>query len=497
MNSRKKESIIIIGGGIAGLAAGCYGQKYGYKTQIFEQNNIPGGLCTSWKREGYMFDTGISFLAGSNGKFGSIWEDLGLIGNVDFYNKREYLRVEDSDNKKLIFHTNVDKLEKHLVEISPEDKKFIKKFCFDIRRLSKFPWSVMEKPMEIMNFFERFKLFLKIIPYLNLFIKYSKISIEEFALKFQNSFLKKVIPYSLYFNTPEPMLSLMMILSWMSINEAGTPIGGSLNLAKKIENNYIKLGGKINYNSKVEKIITKETNINISEAIGVCLSDGKEFFADLIISAIDGYATLFDLLKGKFVNEYLEEYYKKQPIFPSIIQISLGIDKDLSKRPNTIKYILDNPKIIASQEKDSLYVRHFCFDNSFAAEKKSVLIVQMETEYKFWQELRREKKKYDDEKKRVANIVIDILEEKYPDLRECIEVVDVSTPITFERYTGNWKGSIMGWLSTTEKNDIENQKILPSLQNFFMIGQWTLERGGLPSVAMSGRNIIQLLGKNT
>ncbi len=30
------ESIIIIGAGIAGLAAGCYGQMNGYRTQICE-----------------------------------------------------------------------------------------------------------------------------------------------------------------------------------------------------------------------------------------------------------------------------------------------------------------------------------------------------------------------------------------------------------------------------------------------------------------------------
>ena len=41
------KSIIIIGAGIAGLSAGCYGQMNGYRTQIFEMHNLPGGLCTS------------------------------------------------------------------------------------------------------------------------------------------------------------------------------------------------------------------------------------------------------------------------------------------------------------------------------------------------------------------------------------------------------------------------------------------------------------------
>lgn len=40
------SDIIIIGAGIAGLAAGCYAQMNGYHTQIFELHNQPGGLCT-------------------------------------------------------------------------------------------------------------------------------------------------------------------------------------------------------------------------------------------------------------------------------------------------------------------------------------------------------------------------------------------------------------------------------------------------------------------
>jgi phytoene dehydrogenase-like protein len=50
------KSVIIIGAGIAGLAAGCYARMNGYRTQIFELHDLPGGLCTAWERGGYVFD---------------------------------------------------------------------------------------------------------------------------------------------------------------------------------------------------------------------------------------------------------------------------------------------------------------------------------------------------------------------------------------------------------------------------------------------------------
>jgi phytoene dehydrogenase-like protein len=47
------SSVIIIGAGFAGLAAGIYAQMNGYRTQILEMYDLPGGLCTAWKRKGY------------------------------------------------------------------------------------------------------------------------------------------------------------------------------------------------------------------------------------------------------------------------------------------------------------------------------------------------------------------------------------------------------------------------------------------------------------
>ena len=41
-----QRSIIIIGAGIAGLAAGCYAQMNGYSSEIHEAHDKPGGLCT-------------------------------------------------------------------------------------------------------------------------------------------------------------------------------------------------------------------------------------------------------------------------------------------------------------------------------------------------------------------------------------------------------------------------------------------------------------------
>ena len=63
-----EKNVIIIGAGIAGLSAGVYAAKAGFKTTILESHIIPGGLSTSWKRKGYLFEGGMHWLTGSSEK---------------------------------------------------------------------------------------------------------------------------------------------------------------------------------------------------------------------------------------------------------------------------------------------------------------------------------------------------------------------------------------------------------------------------------------------
>ena len=46
--------------------------------------------------------------------------------------------------------------------------------------------------------------------------------------------------------------------------------------------------------------------------------------------------------------------------------------------------------------------------------------------------------------------MVSLLEQRFPGIAEQVEMVDVATPLTFERYTGNWQGSFEGWLITPQ-----------------------------------------------
>jgi phytoene dehydrogenase-like protein len=100
-----------------------------------------------------------------------------------------------------------------------------------------------------------------------------------------------------------------------------------------------------------------------------------------------------------------------------------------------------------------------------------------------------DKAKYDTEKERVAHDVIRIFEERFPAAKGKIEVVDVATPASVIRYTGNWKGSMEGWLMTPAIGIRQLPLILPGLKDFYMVGQWVSPGGGLPSGLLTARNV--------
>jgi phytoene dehydrogenase-like protein len=119
----------------------------------------------------------------------------------------------------------------------------------------------------------------------------------------------------------------------------------------------------------------------------------------------------------------------------------------------------------------------------------------LDSDYEYWKRLEREPERYKAEKEQIADKVITLLDRRFPGLAAQVEMCDVATPMTFERYTGNWQGSFEGWLFTPKTLGMRMSKTLPGLENFYMAGQWVEPGGGLPAVAMSGRNVVQIICK--
>jgi phytoene dehydrogenase-like protein len=112
------------------------------------------------------------------------------------------------------------------------------------------------------------------------------------------------------------------MLGWFNQKNAGYIKGGSFPLAQRMVEKFEKLGGKILYKTKVEKII-----IENNTAKGIILSDGTQILSDYVISAADGYTTIYKMLGGKYVSKKVDYAYKNWELFTPLVQVSFGIKK--------------------------------------------------------------------------------------------------------------------------------------------------------------------------
>jgi phytoene dehydrogenase-like protein len=489
-----EKSIIIIGTGLAGLSAGCYAQMNSYQTKIFELHDKPGGLCTAWKRKGYTFDGCVEWLMGSREGSGmnAIWRELGATQGRRMVDHDEYMRFEGLDGRTLVFYTNADCLRQHLKEMAPADARQIDRLCNAIGRLASFGeiWA------EDSGFLGRIWAGLRMIPLVPTLTKYSKLSVEEFAARFSDPLLRESL--LAIFGIPGlSTIGIMAPLGCMHSGDGGYPIGGSLEFARAIERRYLGLGGEIRYRSRIAEILVETDPEGQDRAVGVRLTDGTEHRADVVISAADGHTTIFELLKGRYVSDEVRGYYDKWPIYQPIVQVSLGVARDLSDEPHALRLSLRKPIVIAGEERRWINVKHYCYDPTMAPPSKSVITVVFRSNHAYWKSLSGEPERYEAEKKDISIKAIEQLETRFPGITDQVEVVDVATPLTFERYTGNWQGSIMGWLATAttmmKMSGKGMEQTLPGLESFYMAGQWVVPAGGLPTAATSGRNVIRTI----
>jgi phytoene dehydrogenase-like protein len=149
---------------------------------------------------------------------------------------------------------------------------------------------------------------------------------------------------------------------------------------------------------------------------------------------------------------------------------------------------------IAGRIYDRLSLELFGSDPSLAPPGKGVLKVVLKTSYAFWQELHRDPNRYRSQKERVADLVLDQLDPRFPGLRSQVEVIDVATPVTTERYTGNGR-AFQGSLGIPLLGLLAGRGIVRTvlgLSNFYMAGQWA-GFPGLPWVAAMGRSLVKHL----
>ena len=468
---KEQYDVVIVGSGLGGLVSAIILAKEGYSVCVLEKNNQYGGNLQTFVRDKTIFDTGIHYIGGlgEGENLHQYFKYLGIIDklNLKQLDKNAFDIISFEDDKIEYPHAQgyenfVHQLEKYF----PEEKENIENYCEKLKSIcDSFPLYNLEwegkYDSEILT--------------LN-----AKETIDAFT---QNEKLKAVLVGSnfLYAGLPDksPFYVHALIVnsyiqsSWRCIN-GGSQITKQLLKQLKIH------GGEFYKHKEVTRF-----EIENHKVISVQMKDGSQVSGTYFISNIEPKTTL--KMAG-------EENFRKP--FYNRIQSLEGVLSAFSLyivfKPETFKYI--NHNYYHFKNSSEVWSAHEYDENSWpkmymasmnASKKEEIWADGMTfiTYMKFddvlpWTETfnttvqkNDRGESYEEFKSRKASKFLDEIEIKFPGIKDCIQSIHTSTPLSYRDYIGGDNGNMYGYVKDSNN---PMKTLIPSktkLENLYLTGQ--------------------------
>ena len=472
----KKEDeydVIIVGSGIGGLTCGALLSKRGYKALVLEQHSLVGGYCSSFKRKGFVFNTGVEDVSGLWGKgiLTHLLRELGL--------KKEDLFVRNTVRYifkgKDIEAQNLEEFISLLSEMFPAEKENISVFF----RGAKEAYVEAYKDTEIYGTPLPAELIVKVFgdrklldyprehPYFYDWM--NKTYEEKLDEYFENEYLKELLCALLgYIGTEaEKTLASSALTACVSYYLYGGyfPKGGAQKFANCLKNFIENHGGKVLVKHKVTEILTEKREVK-----GVKVGD-KTFRAPVVVANANAKTTFLELVKKGDLDEKFIGYVRSLKMSPPCFIVFLGVDMDLSEYPTLIKNLDEGYEVVINSNADP----------SLAPKGKASLTILTGANYYDFPE--RGTKEYLEKKNKLAEILIQKAEKVIPDLRRHIIVQDAATPKTFERYTSMPEGALYSFNQSIE---VKRPYFKTPIKGLYLASASTFPGGGIEAVVISG-----------
>ena len=469
---------IIVGGGISGLSCGIYLSKNNVDVTIYEKNPYAGGFATTWLRKGSLIDGCMHWMLGTKEgtKLNKIWHDVGVFDHISIYNPSTFCSIKYEDNW-FHFYNDVDKFEKEMRKYSDNDEEEITIFIEAIKAMG-----VMEIPSDLPYELEdpsKFKMNMNILRKLRYYLK---LSIGQVANRFHSKIIQYALKNCLVNENFSAYYFIQTISNFMSLNDS-IPYGCTKSIQEGMLNKYLSLGGKIIYSKNIDEVIIKD-----NKAIGIKVDNEIEY-ADYVVLGTDIHES--ERLIQRRISPYDElDSNKEEYKTYSYCIASYKTKSDVSNLPVAVIKKIDKYNL-SGIESDTLSYRQYGYDKELILNGNTTIQVYLTTYEKDYELIKRmTKEEYKSFKKKLGEFYLEKLKKE---LQVDLELIDVLTPLTYERYGNSYKGTFMPFVLGPGLNQVIRSQIVDGISNLILANQWLMLPGGSCVAVTMGKFASQLI----
>lgn len=492
--------IIIIGAGVAGLSAGIYAQKAGFDTVIYEKNEVAGGNCSGWYRSGYTIDNCLHWLTGTQKGTGQyqLWDELGIWKGSPKIVKREAFYTSEYNGQQATLWRDVKRAKHELLALSPEDEQEILAF-FDCVNLVHEAISGGAQIKDIIRAFFTTEMELSHPKILWDVVRYGKMNLQQYAACYKHPLLQKLI---LDFSVKEQEAYwLIMSYSFFAYQNGDIIEGGSIELVRRLVQQYKDAGGKLFLKQPVRRILIEEKADKKAYATGVLLADDTRVKGDYVIGACDIHYVYHKLLQDRYTPKMLLDFYRRKKNFTvySSFQVAYAVEGLMEEIDDTVAFDC-RPITVGTQQYSRMKVKNYRNYGDYIAPMGHTVIqcsfVQYESDFKYWKALYQTPKQYQEKKQRLAEQILQRMIERYGAYEGKIKLLDVWTPYSYAKRTHNYRGAYMRFFSTAFSRYGYLSRKVKGVEHLLLANHWLTYPGGVPTAAYTGKQAIMEIQKN-
>lgn len=489
---RDPYDVIVVGAGIGGLTAAALLAKRGLDVLVIEQHYLPGGCCTSLRRQDMTFDVGAAMLFGFGERgynphrfvMSEIEEEIEMVPYESIFR----LHIQD---REVTFWRDFDRYFGELVAAFPHEEKGLREFY---RFLSRVYESVASEqippvPPSEMPLVENLKMFFR--------NPFGTLRLGSLMRKSTESILNRFVsdPDIISFfdalsgafsgcNVSElPVILGATVFVDTHVGGAAYPAGSPQMLSNKLEKAVEKYGGQI-----LSRQLVREILIHRGSAYGVRLADGTVVRSGRVISNGTLWNLYGTLVRPRHIRPERMEWAQRNVPTASGLILYLGVNAEAVPRDaRHIEMYIEDVSEFSSRENFALFIPSLD-DPSVCPPPTHVITVMANTDIAFPRpfEPAYQSEEYRRLKEKEADRLLDKLEQRFPDLRHHIRVMEVATPSTIERYTlRNW-GTIGGPKQSMGQDMLNRLRARSEWKNLYLCGDSTVMGEGVVATTVSG-----------